>query len=297
MSQDQAPYTAGNQPAAIIDPPRNVKAISESGTVNYQVWGWVKLSAKFIYHIKRLKGARLAIMMTLALSVDEAGKCKRTIKQLCELTDYSHTEVISSLKELDEMGYITVQRDARGNIYDPEFVARGEQSPSDDVVKKLESTGLDSTPVYRVESSPAEENAVPSIKRVKRVNTPNINGIQAAMMQNRPVTEADLTDKAERLALTAFETALGLPGNWQWYPSKSSIEAEWRALRKFLTAEFAKDAGAFGRYAEWRKGAGQYKGAMSNKAIAFNPALFQASWSDFLAHTAMYQPVEKTRLL
>jgi len=196
MSQDQAPYTAGNQPAAIIDPPRNVKAISESGTVNYQVWGWVKLSAKFIYHIKRLKGARLAIMMTLALSVDEAGKCKRTIKQLCELTDYSHTEVISSLKELDEMGYITVQRDARGNIYDPEFVARGEQSPSDDVVKKLESTGLDSTPVYRVESSPAEENAVPSIKRVKRVNTAFLRD-----EQERP-------DKvAEMLAMSNFPGA------------------------------------------------------------------------------------------
>ena len=36
------------QPAAIIDPPRTVKALNESGLFEYQAWGWVKISAKFI---------------------------------------------------------------------------------------------------------------------------------------------------------------------------------------------------------------------------------------------------------
>ena len=171
MSEEKQEYQTG-QPAAIIDPPRTVKSISENGVSDYKVWGWVKLSVKFLYHIKVLKGAKLAIMMTLALSVDETGKCKRTIKQLCDLTGYSRTEVIDSLKELADMGYVSVQKDAKGNIYDPEFVARGGVEPSNDVVKKLESSTVDSTPVDQGESSPSEENGDASIKSIKRVNTP-----------------------------------------------------------------------------------------------------------------------------
>jgi NTP pyrophosphatase (non-canonical NTP hydrolase) len=97
--------------------------------------------------------------------VDEHGKCKETIKQICEGTGYSHTEVINTLKELDEMGYLSIQKDNKGNTYTPEFVARGDKKPTEAVVKKVEST-----PVYQVESSPAIENSIPSIKRVKRVN-------------------------------------------------------------------------------------------------------------------------------
>jgi hypothetical protein len=130
----------------------------------------------------------------------------------------------------------------------------------------------------------------------KTDETPGSYGIDWAMAGNRKVTEADLTDKAERLALTAFETALGLPGNWQWYPSKSSIEAEWRALRKFLTAEYAKDAGAFGRYAEWAAGDGRFKGAMSNPKIRSNPELFEASWSEFKKVDVTAKPDRTTML-
>jgi hypothetical protein len=173
MSEEHADYVndalemIGQQPAAIIDPPRTVKSLSDNGIADYQVWGWVKTSAKFIAHIKVLRGAKLAIWMCLALSIDETGKCKATIKKICELTGYSHTEVIDSLKELDGMGYLTVERDAKGNIYNPQFVARGESLPSEKTVKKL-----DSTPAYQVESSPALENSAPSFNRVKRVNTP-----------------------------------------------------------------------------------------------------------------------------
>lgn len=165
MSEEQENY--GDQPAAVIDPPRTIRALSEKGLVNYQAWGWVKMSAKFIAHIRKLKGAKLGVWQVIALSIDETGKCRKTIKEICELTDYSHTEVINSIRELQELGYLTVQKDPKGNIYDPEFVARGELSPSDDVVKKL-----DSTPVYQVESTPAIEKSPSSIKSIKRVNMP-----------------------------------------------------------------------------------------------------------------------------
>jgi len=157
-----------DQPAAVIDPPRTLKALRDSGLIEYRAWGWVKMSAKFIAHLKNLKGAKLAIWQCIALSIDEDGTCKTTIKQIGELTGYSHTEVIDSLKELEEMGYLAIDREGRGNIYQPVFVARGGNNPQESLVKKL-----DSTSAHQLESSPARENSVSTFKRVKRVNIGN----------------------------------------------------------------------------------------------------------------------------
>lgn len=155
-----------DQPAAIIDPPRTLKALHDRGLTEYRAWGWVKMSAKFIAHLKPLKGAKLAIWQCIALSIDETGTCKMTLKEIGALTDYSHTEVISSLKELEGSGYLTINKDGKTNIYQPVFVARGDEKPQETLVKKL-----DSTPQNQYESSPAIGNSTPSIKRVKRVNT------------------------------------------------------------------------------------------------------------------------------
>lgn len=178
MSEEKQDYTSElieaqemigkgyDQPDALIEPPRTITALSDRGLVDYRTWGWVKTSAKFRRHIKVLKGAKHSIWHYLALGVDENGKCRETIKDICEGTGYSHTEVIDTLRELDEMGYLSVERDTKGNIYKPEFVARGGNYPSENAVKKLDSTLADS-----VESSPPEEKS-PSIPlRVKRVKS------------------------------------------------------------------------------------------------------------------------------
>lgn len=179
MSQEQADYITEamemigqgyEQPAAIIDLPRTVKALQEGGLVDYKVWGWVKMSAKFLAHLKYLKGAKLAIWQCIALSIDETGKCKRTIKEIVELTDYSHTEVVESIKELEDAGYLSVSRLQKNNIYSPVFVARGEEKPKETLVKKLEST-----PPYQYESSPSKENSVPSYKELKELIQKEIN--------------------------------------------------------------------------------------------------------------------------
>lgn len=165
MSEEQAPYNTQGENAAEIHPPKTIQVIQDKGLVEYRVWGWVKISAKFISHIKRLRGAKLSIWQVLACSIDEYGKCSLTIKELCELTGYSHTEVIDSLKELDEMGYLSIDRSGKKNLYTPEFAARGvDNSPSETLVKKL-----DSTPVDSVESSPSLEKSTPSIKELKEL--------------------------------------------------------------------------------------------------------------------------------
>lgn len=232
MSEEQADYISEandmlgkgyEQPAAIIDPPRTVTALRENGLSDYKVWGWVKTSAKFRSHIKILRGAKHDIWHYLALGVDENGTCKETIKQICEGTGYSHTEVINTLRELDEMGYLSVTKNSKGNIYTPEFVARGENKPTESAVKKVEST-----PAYQVESTPPIEKS-PSIPlRVKRVNTP----------------KGDLVDlELSKLPAISIRKAITehfrLNVNWETKTSRQFLE--W-AHGEGITAEQVKTA-------------------------------------------------------
>ena len=299
MSEQQADYLSDamemmgagyDQPAAVIDPPRTVNALRENGIADYKVWGWVKTSSKFRAHIKILRGAKHAIWHWLALSVDETGKCKETIKSICEGTGYSHTEVIDSLKELDAMGYLSIQRDTKGNVYNPQFVARGGNVPSEVTVKKL-----DSTPAYQVESSPSEEKSVSSYNRVKRVKH-KISGIEAAMFQERKVEENDLLDKQEQKALEVFERDMQLPSSWEWYPVKASKEKEWRLFREFVIKTYRSDPQAFEKYNTWRNQP-FVKGAKSNTQIKDYPADFEVSWSDYLRSNTSQPEQSRTSLL
>ena len=163
---------AGYQPAATIESPRVVRELTNDGLREYKAWGWVKVSAKFIAHIRVLRGAKLAIWQCISLSIDETGKCSLSIKELSAMTGYSHTEVIDSVKELREMGYLGVDKTGKKNIYTPEFAARGNGNDPTESVKKLDSTVVESSPAYQYESSPSEENSVPSSKELKEL----ING-------------------------------------------------------------------------------------------------------------------------
>ena len=276
MSQDQAIYET-DQPAAIIDPPRNIKALRDSGLIEYKAWGWVKMSAKFIAHLKFLKGAKLAIWQCIALSIDETGTCKMTLKDIGILTGYSHTEVIASLTELEAGGYMTINRDGKTNIYQPVFVARGEEKPKETLVKKL-----DSTPVYQYESSTAIENSVPSIKRVKRVNTQTSKrqlantSIEAAIFGGMPITEemmieARLKDEAPKM----FEAALGFSRPLAWTSDK-----DWTSFGAGVLDIFRNDQKAFERFETWRN-TPYVKGSISNNRIRGFVNEFYDAWDMF----------------
>jgi len=145
----------GYGPSAIIERPRKAHGINDRGLAEYSLSGWVKMSAGFCKHIRKLRGAKLSIWLCLALNINEDGECSLTQKEICELTDYSHTEVIDSVSELSEMGFLSVDRSGKKNLYKPIFVSRGKgNSP---IVKKLDSTPADS-----LESSPAREKIRPT---------------------------------------------------------------------------------------------------------------------------------------
>jgi len=162
-----------DQPAAVIDPPRTVKALRDSGLADYKVWGWVKKSAKFISHIKILKGSKLAIWDVISLSIGEDGSCRLSAPEIADLTGYSVSEVRQSIGELDEMGYLSVIRtNGKRNIYKPEFAARGANNPTDNPSKKI------TPPVVKVEraddpSSPSIENPYPTYKELKELKGAN----------------------------------------------------------------------------------------------------------------------------
>ncbi len=287
MSEQQQGYTT--QPAAIIDPPRVVRSLQDGGLADYQVWGWVKTSAKFRAHIRILRGAKHDIWHYLALGVDEFGKCKETIKEICEGTGYSHTEVINTLRELDEMGYLSIQKGSKGNVYTPEFVARGERKPTESAVKKVESTT-----VYQVESTPSLEES-PSIPlRVKRVNTTKqVQGIEAAMFGDRAVTESDLPIGDE--ALKAFERDMQCPGSWSWYPAKSSDETAWKALREFVIKLYQQDNKAFEKYYTWARDPFA-RGAKLPIHIRQDPTCFEYAWQAFRAAVPVVETTQAAKL-
>jgi hypothetical protein len=73
---------AGYEKAAIIERPRKTHAIGDNGLEEHQLFGWIKMSAKFCVHIKKLRGAKISIWLCLALNIDENGECKLTQKEL-----------------------------------------------------------------------------------------------------------------------------------------------------------------------------------------------------------------------
>lgn len=98
----------------------------------------------------------------------------------------------------------------------------------------------------------------------------------------------DTTDaKIETDALTTFERDMQLPDNWRWYPAKGSEDSAWKYLREFVVKTYRENPKAFQAYQTWRTQP-YARGAMSNLAIKRNPENFPASWSDFLASSAMY---------
>jgi DNA-binding transcriptional ArsR family regulator len=217
MTQDQAEYQTDTdeareamemlgkgydqQQAAIIESPRNVLALQDKGLVDYKVWGWVKLSAKFRPHIKILRGAKVSVWLCIALSIEEDGQFSATLKELQELTGYSHTEILASIKELEEMGYLSVNRGGKKNLYSPNFAARGENKPKESLLKKVEST-----PQYQVDSTPAIEKPPSSITELKESPFGDKQDLLDGVIQYQ------LKPKAIR---DAFAKYFRLTPNWQ----------------------------------------------------------------------------------
>lgn len=276
---------AGYDNAAEIHPPKTIKVLRDGGLEEYRVWGWVKVSAKFINHVRELKGAKLAIWTVIALSIDEDSVCDLRIKDLEKLTGYSHTEVIDSLKELGEMGYLAARKNGTKNLYTPEFAARSTNLPTE------KPNGKETLPkeryggVYQERSSPPLEKTHPSIKELKELIPLSIEN---AIVTNQPVTE-EMARKAsiQNNAPRQFENALGFSKPLAWWSNK-----EWTAFAEWVCERYAEDKLCFANYNIWRN-TPYTKGGMSNNRIRGFVKEFYDSWDMFMM--ANVKPAEENR--
>lgn len=249
-----AMISKGYDNAAEIHPPKTIHVIRDSGLEEYKVWGWVKVSARFLYHIRKLKGAKLAIWQVVALSIDEYGECKLSIQEIADLSGYSYSEAHESLKELEKLEYLSISKEkGRKSLYSPNFAARGQNQPNENPSRKtigipLQSTGEDP-------SSPSLENAHPSIKELKRVNAKKGDILDGLLHYGKQAKEQG-EDKVEEI-LQEFERGLkvNIPrttknqsvarrilkdgrdiGKWlSWV-----VSDPWRAVHLYLYADLEK---------------------------------------------------------
>jgi len=98
--------------------------------------------------------------------------------------------------------------------------------------------------------------------------------------------DAQNARKIEQIALSTFETDMACPKNWSWHHSGNEDKA-WAVLREFVVEKYKENPNSFQEYQTWRTQPFA-RGAMSTLAIRRNPENFPASWSDFLANSAMY---------
>jgi hypothetical protein len=204
--------------AAEIHPPKVIHAVADEGLIEYKVWGWVKISANFINHIRKLKGAKLAIWQVISLSIDEGGICGLSIQEIADLSGYSYSETHKSIKELDDMGYLSIGREiGRKSLYYPNFAARGPSQPNEDPSRK--TRGIPLQPTGEDPSSPARVKKHSSIKELKELKDREITPADDILRMS--VKEARNTKE-----IKAFEDVTGLfPGQYQWVKIIHTIQA------------------------------------------------------------------------
>jgi biotin operon repressor len=126
--------------AAVIERPQKRIVLHDELSEEWTV-AWIKLSTAFKPHIKRLRGAPLAVWLYISLSIDADGNAFPGIRTIADETGYSHQAVIDAIKYLEEQGYLSVKRgERRYNIYKPEFAAIGKTNEPTETVKKLDSS-------------------------------------------------------------------------------------------------------------------------------------------------------------
>lgn len=110
------------------------------------------------------------------------------------------------------------------------------------------------------------------------------SGIEWKILSGEKIEQEQIDENiVVRDAVISFETCLNF-GELPW-----SSNPVWTKFEKFVIAEYKKDGLIWEKYATWRTGEGQYKGAMTNPKIHQQPQVFMASsFPAFLAHTAMY---------
>lgn len=256
MSEDRPQYLTdalemiGNQPATVIEPPRQIFERKPSGEFEeVSSPAWIKFSTAFKPELKKIDGNALKIWVFIALSVNYKGEAFPAIQTIAWAVDLSHTTVIAHLRELEKLGLLAVRRgEKRHNIYEisDDYVKVGRGEP----VKNLESsfhTIPENDPTSKVlppnESSPLESNKK-NKKNQKLPKGSDLGFALAAGMSSEEIAEQNAEMQTEKDLLGYYEEVMGYnPLDWWTDPALDR-------LRKFLLTKTKED---IKRFAEWSK--------------------------------------------
>jgi len=79
---------------------------------------WIKLSTTFRKSLPHFKGAKLAVFIAISLGINEHGESYPALDTLVKWTGYSRRGIIEAIKELQELGVLTVaQGIKKSNLY------------------------------------------------------------------------------------------------------------------------------------------------------------------------------------
>lgn len=270
MSEPQADYVTDalemmgqgyDQPAAIIDPPRTVTALRDKGLIEYKVWGWVKMSAKFIAHIGRLKGAKLAVWSVIALTISENGKCDLSVSEIAKLAGYSTSETRTTISELGEIGYMSIEsKSGKRNIYSPEFVARAAKTPTDRPLQETCTPPVGESKCADDPYSPPIGNSVPSYKELKELKEKKLfsftqkekdqvneqvdymlfNNDPSKAWQGREMIRADLLEYADWYHGATGQAMRSKPTQSSWWKALDNWKAEDLTIQDLQSAYDAR---------------------------------------------------------
>lgn len=114
-------------------------------------------------------------------------------------------------------------------------------------------------------------------------------GVEWQILAGQDVSQETLDlARLENDAISAFESAFGVQGNWNWHPAKPQEERVWKKFRKHIMDLFSADPDCFTKYVTWTYQP-YVKGAMTGRQIKNAPQDFPDAWASFCMSTK-YKP-------
>lgn len=157
-----------------IHPPAKVLVDGEDGLIECETDLFIQLNTGFrTKHLRILKGARLAVFLSIALHIDDESVSFPSAETISEETGYSIREVLRSVKELEKLKIIKVSRQHRkSNRYKVLQMARFGRLSDKKSVKEVTQDAPKVTlkPRKMLQKSPQEDSLIKN-KQIEEEST------------------------------------------------------------------------------------------------------------------------------
>jgi len=259
---------------------------------------WIKLSISFRDAIKNLKGAKLAVFISVALCINPKGESFPSLDTLAKWTGYSRRAVIDAVQELQVDGFLTVMKGKKkSNLYCVNaFASFGKEPASAKIAPVQKEAGTSAK--NDTENAQNVLKIAPELESLTRTNNKNVV-CENSISKNIPidwkivagllVTDEDL-NPIEKQATDCFEISFGF-GALPW-----SSNAIWQKFERFVVKVYKQNPTIFREYKDWRAGDGKYK-AFSNRKIRENPQAFMDTGIPEFEASRMYRPKTQVPIL